>query len=83
MSKTLKIRHVGNFWFEGSYQGMFFQAKIFDEPSFYGINEGRVSKLVICDDTKWNSEKVLFSYDRGADVEHEVGYELAAILEKL
>ncbi|MEK5176270.1 hypothetical protein NST63_24270 [Heyndrickxia sp. FSL W8-0496] len=44
-------------WCEGEVDGVQFQAKLFDEPSVFGINEGRVSKLSIPG----------ASYDRGWD----------------
>ncbi|MBT2735119.1 hypothetical protein [Bacillus sp. ISL-7] len=45
-------------WVEGYADGTWFQAKLFDEPSPYGINEGRVSKLHIDGG---------INYDRGWD----------------
>lgn len=57
---------VGN----GTYE---FYAKVFDEPSEYGIDGGRISKLTIVagsinDDPEelWN--KVIVNYDRGWDI---------------
>ena len=41
------------------------ERKIFEEPSEYGINEGRISKLFIRDKESGN---VLVNYDRGWDV---------------
>jgi len=38
--------------------------KRYDEPSIFGINGGRISKLTICR----NGEEVL-NYDRGWDIE--------------
>lgn len=45
-------------WVEGYVDNTFFQAKIYDEPSCFGINEGRVSKLHISGAA---------NYDRGWD----------------
>ena len=39
-------------------------AKVYDEPSCYGIDEGRISKLTI----KINGKTVV-NYDRGWDIE--------------
>lgn len=57
-------------------------AKVYDEPSEYGINEGRVSKLMI----KIDGVTTL-SYDRGWDLEpderdHETKAALSIILEE-
>ena len=43
-----------------------FQAKVYDEPSTYGINDGRISKLSIRS-TNWG---VVFNYDRGLDIDN-------------
>ena len=37
--------------------------KVFEEPSEYGINQGRISKL-----TLKNNNKVIANYDRGWDI---------------
>lgn len=37
--------------------------KVFEEPSEYGINQGRISKL-----TLKNNNKVIANYDRGWDM---------------
>lgn len=49
-----------------------FSAKVYDNPSKYGINKGRVSKLWIApknDRSNW-----LVNYDRGWDVKPSFGY---------
>ena len=44
-------------------KGYHFNAKVYQEPSEYGINGGKVSKLCIGDD-----EKCILNYDRGWDI---------------
>jgi len=66
-------RDLGDGWMEG-YCGKYkFQAKVYDEPSEYGINDGRVSKLCVYDDVKRLEESLvaatIISYDRGWDIE--------------
>ena len=55
-------------WSEGSIKvrnSLFhYWVKHYDEPSEYGINEGRVSKLML----KRNGE-IVYNFDRGLDVE--------------
>ena len=55
-------------WSEGSIKvrnSLFhYWVKHYDEPSEYGINEGRVSKLIL----KRNGE-IVYNFDRGLDVE--------------
>lgn len=47
-----------------------FVAKIYDEGSMYGIEEGRVSKLEIYRGKETEEfEEIVVSYDRGWDVE--------------
>ena len=48
-------------WIDGTNGPYYYQAKIFDEPSRYGIKNGRVSKLVIYD----TDGKLCCQYDRG------------------
>ncbi len=40
-----------------------FDAKVFDEPSVFGINKGKVSKLKIFENGKW-----IVNFDRGWDI---------------
>ena len=47
----------------GKYKAVHYEAKVYDEGSQYGINEGRISKLTL----KENG-KVIYNYDRGEDV---------------
>ena len=49
---------------EGKTDTCKFYAKLFDEPSEYGIKEGRVSKLTI----KMNDGTVIVNFDRGWDI---------------
>ena len=55
-------------WLEGSIKvrnSLFhYWVKHYDEPSEWGINEGRVSKLTL----KRNGE-IVYNFDRGLDVE--------------
>ena len=52
-------------WVDGTVGNLKFQAKLFDEGSMYGINEGRVSKLYIYN----NNSKYFVTYDRGWEIE--------------
>jgi len=45
------------------YAAVHYWAKVFDEGSIYGINEGRISKLML----KQNG-KIVYNYDRGLDI---------------
>ena len=73
-------------WIRGSIDGYRFEAKHFDEPSCYGINNGRTSVLWVCDDTKKN---VIINYSRGWDIkprtkkQKEICDELVSYLEAL
>ena len=55
-------------WHEGDLQvgktSYHYWAKVYDEGSEWGINEGRISKLMIKQDSK-----IVCNYDRGWDVE--------------
>jgi len=64
----------GNNWVSGTIGEWTFSSKLFDEPSTFGINDGRVSKLSIYND-KLRLEKqdffasAIVNYDRGWDIE--------------
>jgi hypothetical protein len=49
-------------WVEGLVGEIKFAAKIYDEPSIFGINKGRVSKLSLR-----SKDGILVNYDRGWD----------------
>lgn len=58
---------VGTFYNRGATYK--FNAKIYPEPSIYGINDGHVSKLWV-KNLKLNKE--VFNYDRGYDIGNEL-----------
>lgn len=51
-------------WKTGKYKGYWWEAKVYDEGSRFGINNGRVSKLQIRKD-----KEIIYNYDRGLDVD--------------
>ncbi len=62
---NIKINNIGNNWVSGNCEDYNFEAKVYDDVSIYGINNGRVSKLTIYDkNNNW-----LVNYDRGWDIE--------------
>ena len=59
-------------WITAIIEDRWVQAKVFDEPSAYGINNGRVSKLAVGKTNKQDPNKNFFNqmcynYDRGLD----------------
>lgn len=51
-------------WVNGTVDRFTFEAKLFDNPSCFGINDGRVSKLNIANAMgRW-----VVNYDRGWDI---------------
>jgi hypothetical protein len=62
-------------WIHGIIFNRFFAAKVYDEPSTYGINDGRVSKLAvgktaIRDRNKAYFDQIDYNYDRGLDFDN-------------
>lgn len=51
---------IGN----GKYIAVHYTAKVYDEPSDFGINEGRISKLELRQDGR-----IVYNYDRGLDLD--------------
>lgn len=60
-------------WINGTCAGYTFQAMVFEESSHYGINEGRISKLIIIAPGANGWANPTTSYDRGWDVNAETG----------
>lgn len=57
-----------------------YEAKVYDNPSEYGLFNGRVSKLCITE-----NGKILFNYDRGLDIDsddEDVNIAIQIILDK-
>ena len=54
--------HSNTGWITVEIDGYEVEAKVYDNPSSFGINGGRVSKMVI---RKQN--KAIYNYDRGLD----------------
>lgn len=64
--------HNDTGWITAVIEGRWVCAKVYDEPSVYGINEGRVSKLSIAktdtrDPTRNFFDQMDYNYDRGLD----------------
>ena len=55
---TIKITRIKGHWQFGTVGGVMFNAEVYDEPSDFGINSGKVSKLWI---------DGMANYDRGWD----------------
>lgn len=78
MDAMLRNLKRDGLWITGKYKSYRFEAKVYDQPSDYGINGGRISKLLVNDGTR-----TIFNYDRGLDIDSPIGYELAKLLEEL
>lgn len=60
----------GGNWIEGSLGKFKFCAKVFAVGSDYGIKNGRISKIQVCDTSQehWGFEQTYLNYDRGWDI---------------
>ncbi len=83
--KVIGIKQIFNRWTiaDATADGKTYKIEMvrFDEPSQYGVNNGRISKLYIADSAK----KVLVNYDRGWDIRPKTEADkavLKAILKK-
>lgn len=65
---VITITEQSGAWMVGRIGGYKFEIKHFDEPSIYGINEGRISKLFV---RRESDRTVVANFDRGWDVEPE------------
>ena len=58
-------------------------AKVMSEPSEYGIDNGRISKLTISKGKKWEGlGKAIYNYDRGLDFDNAPKKLISKILKK-
>jgi len=79
----IKAKQARQGWIDGTINGHTFQAKVYDEGSEFGINEGRVSKLWVRDEA---GRQTIMNYERGWDVRPKTAahrHLLAALLEYL
>lgn len=75
---TIHIQRVresqsGGKWVDGLFEGYLFQGLLFDEPSQYGINGGRVSKLTVGPAASGRAALGLdraYDYDRGLNFDN-------------
>jgi hypothetical protein len=57
-------------WIDGTFNGFYFEAKVYDAPSEdNGLGGGRISKLEICEGPKWNADRLVYRFDRGLDID--------------
>ena len=49
---------------QGGYTSVKYCAKVYDEPSEFGIEEGRISKLSLT-----QNGRIVYNYDRGLDLD--------------
>lgn len=68
-------KHDETRWITAIIDGRYVQAQVFDEPSSYGINDGRVSKLTIGKTSKRDPnrnyfDQMAYNYDRGLDFDN-------------
>lgn len=54
-------------WFTGVTRGYWWNAKVYDTGSDFGIEGGRISKLNICKGERWEASLQVYNYDRGLD----------------
>jgi len=88
--RTMKIleAHDQYGWITAVISGRWVQAKVYDLPSTFGINDGRVSKLAI-GKTRFRDasapffEQIDYNYDRGLDFNNLPAGVLDEIVEAL
>ena len=64
---TMKPSPFGGTWYEGFVDGYYVHARVFDESSKFGINDGRISALMIVPRKGDGLLHALVNYDRGWD----------------
>lgn len=64
---TVKPSPFGGTWYEGNVDGYYVHARVFDEPSKFGIGDGRISALMVVPKKGDGLFHALVNYDRGWD----------------
>lgn len=62
-----KTSPFGGTWYEGVVDGYYVHARVFDEPSRFGINDGRISGLMVVPKKGDGLFHALVNYDRDWD----------------
>jgi len=70
-------------WKKGTYKDYYYIVKIYEQPSHFGIYNGKISKLSICKGDTWNTAEEIYNYDRGLDFDNTPPGLLDEILEYL
>ena len=65
MEWTMKPSQFGGIWYEGYVDGYFVYARVFQDPSKFGINDGRISALIIAPHQGSGVRDALVNYDPG------------------
>ena len=68
VKESVDLKPIGNDWYSDTVIADYkyeIQVKMFDEPSYFGINNGRISKLWI---RNLDTGKTVCNYDRGWDI---------------
>lgn len=74
----MQLEKRKNLWTSGNHKGYRFIAKVYDEGSMFGINDGRVSKLWVKNE---KINRVIFNYDRGIDIAAKTQEDKAIVAE--
>lgn len=67
-------------WQTGTFDGFYYEAKVYEEESKFGIDGGRISKLRICWGSRWNNDSCLYNYDRGLEFDNLPPHALPKII---
>ncbi|MFC4767194.1 DUF7678 domain-containing protein [Effusibacillus consociatus] len=62
-----KPSRFGGTWYEGEVDGYYVYVRVFEAPSKYGINDGKISALTIYRKKGDSLKDALANYDRGWD----------------
>lgn len=70
-TSNTRLRNAGGNWILGTVDGLEVQAKAYDEPSQYGMEQdGRISKLWVKTPSDTGLGIVIYNYDRGLGIDY-------------
>ena len=87
-SSNGRLAKTDDLWIEAVIHGRWVEAKVYNEPSTFGVNDSRVSKLSISktdsrDPNQNFFPQMAYNYDRGLDFDHLEDDELLCEIVKM
>lgn len=69
--EKMTVIEINQNWITFIYDGHWVQAKVYSEPSSFGVDDSRISKLCIAPGRDFKGlDEAIYNYDRGLDFDN-------------